>query len=67
MSAAPQPAEDMFADHIPLGEQIIEVEREIAQRRRVYPRWVAAGHLTYAKADRQLKVLLAVLETLRKL
>jgi hypothetical protein len=45
-------------------DQINEVKREIAIRQRVYPRWVADGKLTQAKADRQIEVMQAVLATL---
>jgi hypothetical protein len=52
---------------IPLEAQIKEVEREIAQRERVYPRWVEAGKLPRATADRQIAVMRAVLHTLKGL
>lgn len=59
---------DLFPDApIPLAAQIREVEREIAQRSRVYPRQVKNGRMTQAAADRQMTVLAAVLKTLRGL
>jgi hypothetical protein len=50
---------------ITLEEQIAEVERELALRHRVYPRWVAAKQLSPAKADRQIATMESVLCTLR--
>ena len=50
-----------------LREQIQEVEREIALRRVVYPRWVEAGRLSQAKADRQIAVMEAVAASLIQL
>ena len=32
-------------------------ERELAQRKRVYPRLVAAGKMTQAKADYELRMM----------
>ena len=56
---------DLFPDALPdLDAQMREVEREIRQRERVYPRWVADGRMTQAAADRQLGVMRAVLNTL---
>ena len=39
------------------GEVIAEIEREIALRKRVYPRWIADRRLTRVKADRQIALL----------
>lgn len=47
------------------AEMIAEVEREIALRRRVYPRWVADKRLTSNKADRQIAIMEAVADVLR--
>lgn len=47
-----------------LTEQIKEVEREIAMRKSAYPRWVSAGKMTQAAADRQIRNMEAVLATL---
>jgi hypothetical protein len=49
---------------IPLAEQIQAVEREIALRRRVYPRRVADRRMSQALADKQIAVMTAVLDTL---
>lgn len=50
----------------PIGieEQIVCVVREIALRRRVYPRRVADRKMTQALADKQLAAMSAVLDTL---
>ncbi len=51
---------------VQLADQIACVTREIAYRRRVYPRWVEAGRMTQAKADTQIRHMEAVLETVEK-
>ena len=50
-----------------LDDQIECVQREIAMRERVYPKWVASGHMTERKADHELQCMRAVLTTLLKL
>ncbi len=50
---------------VTVGEQIKAVEREIAMRRRVYPRWVSGGKMTQTKADAEIAAMEAVRETLR--
>lgn len=50
---------------IPYAEQIACVEREIAMRERVYPRWVADHKMTQKKADQELAAMRAVLETVK--
>jgi hypothetical protein len=50
-----------------LGEQIAEIEREIALRARVYPRMLETGKLSATAARRQMRCLRAVLQTLVKL
>lgn len=54
---------------IPLSEQLKEVNREVAVRTRVYPRWVAEGKggLTQESATEKLETMKAVAETLREL
>ena len=49
---------------IPLAEQIAEVKREIAMRKRVYPKWVATGRMTQEQADKQIAAMEAALGTL---
>lgn len=58
---------DLFGGALPfpIDVQIAEVEREIALRRRVYPRWIASGRMSQPAADRQIAVMGAVLESLR--
>lgn len=44
----------------PLGDLIACVDRELKMRAQVYPRWVAQGKLTEAKAERELALMGAV-------
>ncbi|NOU05320.1 MAG: hypothetical protein HOO99_03975 [Hyphomicrobiaceae bacterium] len=50
---------------VPLDDQIAEVEREIRQRERLYPRWIEAGKYKKATADKKLDDLRAALVTLQ--
>ena len=50
---------------ISLHEMIVCIEREIAMRRRVYPRWVDAGKMKMDRAEREIEVMEAVLARLR--
>lgn len=52
---------------VPLERQIACIVREIAMRRRVYPRWVTAGTMLQAKADQEIADMTAVLATLKGL
>ncbi|WP_439579465.1 hypothetical protein [Elioraea sp.] len=52
---------------VSIERQIACVEREIALRRRAYPRWVQAGRMTQRDADREFAEMEAVLATLRGL
>ncbi len=52
------------APSIPLEAQLACVYRETALRERVYPRWVAAGRMTQAKADAEIAAMKAVERTL---
>ena len=47
--------------------QIDEVERELEQRERVYPRLVSQGKLRQSQADYRMQQMQAVLQTLLKL
>lgn len=47
-----------------LHEQIGSVEREIAMRKKVYPRWVSQGKITREKAEKEIGLMEAVLATL---
>ncbi|HLX18410.1 MAG TPA: hypothetical protein VKS24_24745 [Bradyrhizobium sp.] len=48
-----------------IDEQIASVEREIAMRLRVYPRWVADRRMTQEKAEHEIACMKSVLETLK--
>ena len=48
-----------------IHQQIASVEREIAMRKRVYPRWIDGGRMTQAKADHEIACMQAVLVTLQ--
>lgn len=50
-----------------LDEQILCLEREIAMRTKVYPRWVESKKMTEAKANREIEVMKAAVESLRSL
>lgn len=52
---------------ISIEDQIKEVARELAMRRRVYPRWVNDGRMTQAEADRKWEAMKAAHDTLLKL
>lgn len=48
----------------PLADQIACVRREIAMRERAYPRFVHAGKMSRATAEREIQTMKTVLETL---
>ena len=50
-----------------LDDLIACVDREIDMRARVYPRQVAAGRLTQARAERELLLMRAVRDKLMEL
>lgn len=50
---------------VPIAEQIAEVEREIRQRERLYPKWIIAKRLKQETADTKLRDLRAAAATLR--
>jgi hypothetical protein len=52
---------------VPIDSQIKCVARELAYRARVYPRLISAGKMTNAKAEHEITVMQAVLETLQKI
>lgn len=52
---------------IPLIDQIREIERELAVRRKVFPNWIRDRKISQAEADRRIATLEAVLTTLKKL
>jgi len=43
-------------------DKYVEVKRELALRRRLYPRWVAEGKLPEREASRRIAVLHAIME-----
>lgn len=50
---------------VSLEEQIQELERELALRERVYPKWVEAGRMSQREAQQRYLALRAALTTLR--
>ncbi|MCA1623362.1 MAG: hypothetical protein LC768_13130 [Acidobacteria bacterium] len=54
-------SEKHFVQQITIDEQIAEVKREIAMRRKVYPKWIEAGSMQKSKADFQVLAMEAVL------
>ena len=38
-------------------EKFACIQRELALRRRVYPRWIGKGHITEAKAKREIAIM----------
>lgn len=50
-----------------LDQQIAEIERELAMRRRCYPRWIAEHRMLQKNADKFLAAMEAVLATMTKL
>jgi hypothetical protein len=60
---------DLFPETIgdaSLDDQLKEIDRELAMRERLYPQWVARGTLRQSTADRQIAIMKAVHETVRK-
>lgn len=49
----------------PLTQQIEEVERELALRKEVYPRWVGSGKMRQSVADYHMARMESVLKTLQ--
>lgn len=41
-------------------------KRELAMRKKVYPRWVEAGLMTQQKADQEIACMSAIVEDYRK-
>jgi hypothetical protein len=46
-----------------LDQQLNEIERELGMRRRNYPKWVASGQMKQDQADRQIRLMEAVKQT----
>jgi hypothetical protein len=51
---------------ITIKDQVSCVERELALRQRVYPRWVSERRMPQEKADREIQAMEAVLQTLKR-
>lgn len=49
-----------------LEAQFREAGREVAMRRKLYPKWVAKGTLDSAQADRQIALMEGIKETVRQ-
>lgn len=49
-----------------LDAQLDELERELAMRRKWYPKWVEDGRMTQVAADRQMKRMQDAKETVRQ-
>lgn len=58
---------DMFSDVVTLREMIAEAERELKMRLGAYPRFVAMGRMTEAKAERALAVQRAIIAKLKEI
>ena len=54
----------MSEKKLSLGAQLEEVDRELEQRRRVYPRLVAKGEMRQSIADEHVRRMVAVRATL---
>lgn len=50
---------------ISLDEQLVELERELEVRERIYPKWVQKGTLKNSTAAYRIAVLKAVIDTLK--
>lgn len=59
-------AESADPHRIPLSQQIEEVARELHQRRNAYPRRVQGGNMTRYDAERQIDILHAIEDDLRR-
>lgn len=59
---------DLFsAEGFPVAALADCARREVAKRKSVYPRLIAAGKLTQAKADREIELMQAIADRLQKL
>jgi hypothetical protein len=58
---------DLFSsDKITFRDKEACARRELEYRKRVYPRWIAAGKLKQAEADRQIEIMAAIVEDYAK-
>jgi len=56
---------ELFPEFIPLQEQILEAQREVNLRRRVYPKMVEDGRVKADRAQRWIAIMEAIVTTLR--
>lgn len=49
-----------------LTDELACLERELALRRNVYPKWVATGKMTQEKADYEIAQMAGAIETVQK-
>lgn len=52
-------------DDLGLEAQLTEARRELAMREGVYPRWIDDGKITARLADRRIRLMQAIIETLQ--
>lgn len=67
MSVDPQVSDSGNSVKISLNQQIASVEREIALRKRVYPKWVLTKRMAQSSATFEIAAMEAVLATLQSL
>jgi len=46
-------------------EMLAELDREIAIRKRIYPKWIADGNLSPEKADHRIRVMEGAREVIK--
>jgi hypothetical protein len=56
----------MTEQPITLTDMVAEAKRELAMRRRVYPRWVEDGRMKPHQAERQIAALAAIVAELEE-
>lgn len=49
---------------IDIEAQVACARREVAMRKRVYPRWIESGRFSQAKADHEIAAMEAIIATL---
>ena len=56
-----------MVDHstITTADKLACVQRELAMRRNVYPKWVASGRMKQMAADKEIAVMEAILADIR--
>ena len=52
---------------VSIQDQLKEAKREVALRRKVYPRWIYEGRLTEEESCRHIAAMDAIVETLASL